>query len=63
MPDPDLEFLDGFLNGFYRVELLNAEELEARIKEHRRLQFGFGCPFCELLLDQYPEDRNEGGIE
>lgn len=26
-------------------------------------KFGFGCPFCELYLNQYPEDRNEGGIE
>lgn len=25
--------------------------------------FGFGCPLCEVLLDRYPEDRNEGGIE
>ena len=26
-------------------------------------KFGFGCPFCEALLNQYPEDRGEGGIE
>ncbi len=26
-------------------------------------KFGFGCPICELRLMEYPEDRNEGGIE
>lgn len=26
-------------------------------------KFGFSCPFCEMLLDRYPEDRGEGGIE
>lgn len=26
-------------------------------------KFGFGCPFCEIYLNQYPEDRGEGGIE
>jgi hypothetical protein len=25
--------------------------------------FGFKCPYCAHFRDQYPEDRNEGGIE
>jgi hypothetical protein len=37
--------------------------LEVPCKRRPKAKFGFGCPYCEMLLDRYPEDRNEGGIE
>ena len=47
---------------YFPIRKDNGKPIKLKCKSPKHT-FGYGCPFCELYLNQYPEDRGEGGIE